>query len=135
MIGSGATLGNGGTIKGVSGVTISNGGVLSPHAGHDAGGGPVLASELTIDGDLTLNAGSVLDYHFGAHDVVGGSYNAHTLAKGDLTLGGTINVSETTGGSFDPGIYQTVSDTSCRSSPDSYISIMMSEPPMNSPLT
>ncbi|MDR2153400.1 MAG: autotransporter outer membrane beta-barrel domain-containing protein [Burkholderiaceae bacterium] len=103
IVESGATLGGNGTIKSAGGVEILNGGTLSPHVGTVTAG---VQNTLTIDGDLKLNSGSILDYNFGARDIVGGSYNDLTHITGNLMLDGTINVHETVGGNFDLGIYR-----------------------------
>jgi fibronectin-binding autotransporter adhesin len=64
---------------------------------------------LTIDGDLGLHSGSILNYDFGQNSVVGGPLNDLTVVKGNLTLAGTLNVTTTPGGEFDPGIYRVIS--------------------------
>nr|WP_269670611.1 autotransporter outer membrane beta-barrel domain-containing protein [Stenotrophomonas sp. SY1] len=63
---------------------------------------------LTIKGDLTLNAGSLLDYSFGAADVVGGPFNDLVVVGGDLVLDGTLDVTVTLGGSFGTGTYRLI---------------------------
>ena len=50
-----------------------------------------------------------LDYGFGQANVTGGALNDLTLVAGDLTLDGTLDVTTTPGGSFDPGIYRVIS--------------------------
>ncbi|HEX8055484.1 MAG TPA: autotransporter-associated beta strand repeat-containing protein, partial [Novosphingobium sp.] len=95
---NGAALGGAGTIGGD--VFVDNGGALAP--GNSPG-------TLTIAGDLTLSGGSVLDYEFGRSDVVGGPLNDLTVVNGNLTLDGTIEVTVTPGGSFDPGLYRVIS--------------------------
>jgi fibronectin-binding autotransporter adhesin len=93
---SGATLGGTGTLGG--NVTIANGGVLSPG---DAGAGT-----LTVNGNLSLNSGSALDYQFGQANTPGGALNDLTVVHGNLTLAGALHVSTTAGGSFGPGVYR-----------------------------
>jgi len=97
-VASGATLGGVGTIGGD--VTVADGGMLA--AGEAVG----KAGTLTIKGDLTLSGGSVLDYQFGEAGVAGGNLNDLIEVGGDLALGGTLNVSQSTGGSFGPGVYR-----------------------------
>lgn len=92
----GATLGGSGIIGG--NVTIADGATLA--AGTNAVG------TLTINGNLALGAGSVLDFEFGAANIAGGALNDLVNVGGDLTLDGTINVTVPAGGSFGPGIYR-----------------------------
>ena len=70
--------------------------------------GPTIGT-LTINGDLGLHSGSILNYEFGQNSVVGGPLNDLTVVKGNLTLAGTLNVTTTPGGEFDPGIYRVIS--------------------------
>ncbi|MFT8211669.1 MAG: autotransporter-associated beta strand repeat-containing protein [Symbiopectobacterium sp.] len=96
-VNSDATLGGIGIIGGD--VTIADGSTLSPGS---VGG---LIDKLTINGNLTLSSGSILDYNFGLPYEVGGPLNDLVTVNGDLVLDGTINITATTGGSFGPGIY------------------------------
>ncbi|MDD2050588.1 autotransporter-associated beta strand repeat-containing protein, partial [Pseudomonas putida] len=98
---SGATLGGIGTLGGS--VTVNDGGILSPGAASGAAG------TLTIGGNLVLSNGAILNYNLGQSDVVGGAFNDQTVVGGNLTLDGTLNVSTTTGGTFDPGVYRIIS--------------------------
>ncbi|MFD1198347.1 autotransporter-associated beta strand repeat-containing protein [Brucella gallinifaecis] len=98
---AGAALGGTGTIGG--NVYIEANATLTPG---DAGDKP---GTLTINGNLVLDAASSLDYRFGQHDVVGGAYNDLTIVRGDLTLAGQINVTETVGGDFGAGTYRVIS--------------------------
>ncbi|MCA0014763.1 autotransporter-associated beta strand repeat-containing protein [Mesorhizobium sp. B292B1B] len=95
------TLGGNGTSGGD--VFVDAGGRLAP------GGIGATPGTLTIMGGLDLADGSNLDYSFGQAGVVGGAYNDLTVVHGDLTLDGTINVTEAPGGNFGPGIYQVIS--------------------------
>ncbi|MBZ9709428.1 autotransporter-associated beta strand repeat-containing protein [Mesorhizobium sp. ESP7-2] len=95
------TLGGTGIIGGDVFVDVA--GRLAPG---DLGAAP---GTLTINGSLQLAAGSNLDYSFGQAGVVGGAYNDLTVVHGDLTLDGTINVTEAPGGNFGPGIYRVIS--------------------------
>uniref|UniRef100_Q11KT9 Outer membrane autotransporter barrel domain n=2 Tax=Phyllobacteriaceae TaxID=69277 RepID=Q11KT9_CHESB len=97
-VGGGATIGGGGTIGGS--VTVADGATLSPGA---ADGTP---GTLAIAGDLTLSGGSILNYSLGEANVAGGALNDLVTVGGNLTLDGTLNVTETAGGSFGPGIYR-----------------------------
>ena len=100
-VASGATLGGVGIVGG--NVAIANGGTLAP-----GGVGPTIGT-LTIDGDLGLHSGSILNYDFGQNSMVGGPLNDLTVVKGNLTLAGTLNVMTTPGGEFDPGVYRVIS--------------------------
>ncbi len=100
-VGTGATLGGVGTVGGD--VNVADGGTLAPGLEGAAPG------TLTVNGDLSLSGGSVLDYSFGQADVVGGPLNDHTIVHGDLVLDGTIDVTAAPGSSFEPGIYRVIS--------------------------
>ncbi|MGA7438815.1 MAG: autotransporter-associated beta strand repeat-containing protein [Luteibacter sp.] len=97
---SGATLGGSGIIGGS--VTVANGGTFNPG---DAGA----AGTLTVNGNLALDAGAVMNYQFGQPNVVGGTLNDLAVVHGNLSLDGTLNVSATPGGSFGPGLYRIIS--------------------------
>ena len=86
-------------------MTVADGGVLG------AGGSAGAAGTLTIDGSLGLSGGSVLDYQLGQANTVGGTFNDLIEVGGELTLDGTLNVSETAGGSFGAGIYRLIDYT------------------------
>ncbi len=98
-VGAGGTLGGTGIIGG--NVDIQ-GGNLNPG---DIGGIP---GRLTIAGNLSLAPASTLNLDFGEANVVGGAFNDLIEVGGDLTLDGTLNVSVTSGGSFDPGVYRVI---------------------------
>ncbi|MEG1121954.1 MAG: autotransporter outer membrane beta-barrel domain-containing protein [Citrobacter sp.] len=100
-VSSGATLGGNGTIGGS--VTVADGGTLTPGASADATG------TLTIRGNLALSSGAVLNYNLGQAGTVGGSLNDLTVVNGNLTLAGTLNVTTSTGGTFDAGVYRIIS--------------------------
>jgi outer membrane autotransporter protein len=93
----GGTLGGSGTIGGS--VTIT-GGTLAP--GNSPG-------TLTINGDLTLASASTLNYELGEAGAIGGDYNDHTIVHGNLTLDGTLNVSQSAGGTYGAGVYRLIS--------------------------
>ncbi|MDR0870216.1 MAG: autotransporter-associated beta strand repeat-containing protein, partial [Planctomycetaceae bacterium] len=97
----GATLGGTGTI-GTGTVSVESGGILNP------GGVAVVPGTLTMNGNLNLENDAVLDYNFGQANVVGGPFNDLTVVKGDLTLGGEINVALSPDGKFDPGVYRVI---------------------------
>lgn len=92
------TLGGVGTIGGD--VTVADAGALNP------GGITNAPGTLTINGDLTLSDASGLNYNFGQANVVGGAFNDLTVVGGDLVLDGVLNVTQSAGGSFRPGIYR-----------------------------
>lgn len=100
-VASGGALGGSGIIGGS--VTVANGGILSPG---DLGSNP---GTLTIQKDLLLTGGSILNYSFGKANTPGGPLNDLTQVNGNLTLDGTIDVSVSSGGSFDPGVYRVIS--------------------------
>src|SRR5690606_5415101 len=91
-VASGATLGGSGAIGGD--VTVRDGGILAP--GSSAG-------TLTL-GSLSLSAGSILDYELGQAGVVGGGVNDLVEIGGDLTLDGTLDVTDI--GGFGAGVYR-----------------------------
>ena len=97
-VAAGATLGGSGTLGGD--VTIASGATLSPGAPGTAPG------TLTVNGNLALSSGSLLAYRFGQAHVPGGPFNDLTSVGGNLTLAGTLNITATPGGSFDPGVYR-----------------------------
>ncbi|WP_447042673.1 autotransporter-associated beta strand repeat-containing protein [Vreelandella sp. H-I2] len=98
LIQNGATIGGVGTIGGD--LALLGGATLAPGAAMGEAG------TLTVEGDLTMAQGARLTYDLGAANTVGGSLNDLTHVKGDLTLDGTIDVTETDGGVFGPGIYR-----------------------------
>jgi outer membrane autotransporter protein len=93
-VSSGATLGGTGTIGGP--VTIQSGGILSP-------GVSFVPGTLTM-GSLTLNSGSILNYDFGIPNVVNSGINDLVIVMGNLTLAGTLNVTDV--GGFEAGVYR-----------------------------
>jgi fibronectin-binding autotransporter adhesin len=99
-VATGGTLGGTGTIGG--GVTVANG-AISPG---DLG---ITPETLTINGNLALSNASALNYNFGQAGVVGGMLNDHLAVGDDLTLNGTINVTQSAGGTFGPGVYRIIS--------------------------
>lgn len=90
-------LGGSGTLGGS--VIIESGGRLA--AGNSPG-------TLNILGDLTQNAGSLLDFELGQAGVAGGPLNDLINVSGNLTLDGTLNVIESAGGTFGPGLYRLI---------------------------
>ncbi|UXN58384.1 autotransporter-associated beta strand repeat-containing protein [Phyllobacterium zundukense] len=100
-VSSGAALGGTGTIGGD--VTVASGGALNP------GELGLAAGTLAINGGLTLASGSNLNINFGQANTVGGPLNDLITVAGDLDLDGTINVTQTPGGNFGPGLYRIIS--------------------------
>ncbi|WP_172705841.1 autotransporter-associated beta strand repeat-containing protein, partial [Variovorax paradoxus] len=94
---SGATLAGSGSIAGA--VTIDKGGILA--AGNSPG-------TLTL-GALTLAGGSTLNYELGQAGVPGGALNDLINVTGNLNLDGTLNIAQSAGGSFGPGLYRLMS--------------------------
>ena len=93
----GSSLGGNGTIAG----DLTNAGTLSPGTGSSAG-------TLTIDGDLALTGSSMLNYQLGEAGMAGGALNDLINVSGDLTLGGTLNVSSSQGSLFGAGVYRII---------------------------
>ena len=85
-VNSGATLGGNGTIGGQ--VSLAAGATLAP--GSNGSG------TLTITNDLGLNNASILQFNLGSNI-------NQVVVSGDLTIGGTLNISAAAG--FGPGIY------------------------------
>jgi autotransporter-associated beta strand protein len=79
MVVSGATLGGTGAIRGP--VTIASGGALAPGAS---------VGTLTISNNLVVNNGAVLQYELG-------NSSDRTVVSSNLTLGGTLNISDAGG--------------------------------------
>ena len=97
QIQSGATLAGSGSIAGA--VTVDKGGILA--AGNSPG-------TLTL-GALTLAGGSTLNYELGQAGVPGGALNDLINVTGNLNLDGTLNIAQSAGGSFGPGLYRLMS--------------------------
>jgi fibronectin-binding autotransporter adhesin len=85
-VNSGATLGGTGTMAGITSVGV--GGALAP--------GNNTTGLLTISNDLSLNNGCTLQFQLGAT-------SDRVAVYGDLTLGGTLNISNAAG--FGAGAY------------------------------
>jgi fibronectin-binding autotransporter adhesin len=98
---AGATLGGMGVIGGD--VNLADGATLSPG---NVGTAP---GTLSIKGSLAMSGTSNLAVDFGQANVVGGPLNDLVQVTGDLTIDGTVNVSVSSGGTFDPGIYRIIS--------------------------
>lgn len=98
---TGLTIANNGTLTGAgtitANVTLSDGAVLAP--------GGIIAGTLTVTGTLVLNPTTILDYKLDAPAGVGDLVNV----VGDLTLDGTLNVSNL--GGFAAGNYTVFSYT------------------------
>ncbi|MBZ9921685.1 autotransporter-associated beta strand repeat-containing protein, partial [Mesorhizobium sp. BR1-1-7] len=97
-VASGATLGGTGIVGGS--VTVADGGTLSP-------GGAGVPGKLTINGNLALG-NSNLNVDFGQANVPGGPLNDLINVGGNLTLDGTLNVTQSPGGTFGPGVYRII---------------------------
>ncbi|MER9500989.1 autotransporter outer membrane beta-barrel domain-containing protein [Mesorhizobium sp. M0587] len=93
-VNSGGTLGGSGTIGGA--VIITDGGVLAP------GSSP---GTLAV-GSLSLSSGSILDYQLGQAGIVGGGVNDLIEVTGNLTLDGSVNITDV--GGFGPGVYRLI---------------------------
>lgn len=97
-VASGAQLGGNGTLGG--NVTVASGGIVSP--------GPAAqqVGTLAIGGNLALSSGSILNYEFGQANISGSQLNDLITVGGNLTLGGTLNITEAAGGKFEGGLYR-----------------------------
>ncbi|KZK81986.1 Extracellular serine protease precursor [Pseudovibrio sp. Ad13] len=91
---NGGTLGGSGTINGSATVTS---GTIS--AGNSPG-------TLTIGGDLNLTSASVLDFELGSPSGTAGVDSDLIAVGGDLTLDGSLNVTDA--GGFDAGVYNLI---------------------------
>ncbi|PLC01863.1 autotransporter outer membrane beta-barrel domain-containing protein [Variovorax sp. RO1] len=94
---SGATLAGSGTIAGA--VFVVDGGILA--AGNSPG-------TLTL-GALALGGGATLNYELGQAGVPGGALNDLIDVTGNLQLNGTLNIAQSAGGTFGPGLYRLMS--------------------------
>ncbi len=105
-VADGAVLGGTGTAGSGAGsvVTIEDGGVLAP------GDGAV--ATFTVDGDLALSSGAILDYRLGAPGTAGNpaaGRGDRVAVAGDLMLDGTLNLSRSgipSDGDADLGYYR-----------------------------
>ena len=88
----GATLGGTGSIAGD--VIVNDGATIAP--GMSPG-------TLTV-GSLSLSSGSILDYELGQAGVIGSGINDLIEINGDLTLDGTVNITDA--GGFGAGVYR-----------------------------
>lgn len=91
-VANGGLLGGTGTIAGT--VNVANGGTLAP------GSSP---GTLAV-GSLVLNSSSLLDYELGLPNEVGGTVNDWVNVSGNLTLDGSLNISNA--GGFGSGVYR-----------------------------
>ncbi|MRS14726.1 autotransporter outer membrane beta-barrel domain-containing protein [Enterobacteriaceae bacterium RIT691] len=93
-----ALLGGHGTLGG--NVIMGDNATLQP--------GDIGTGTLTISNgkSLTLGKNTLSDFEFGESYRPGGNLNDLVDVAGDLTLGGTLNVSTAAGGSFGPGVYR-----------------------------
>lgn len=96
---AGATLGGSGDIGGR--VRVFNGGTLAP------GGSAGAAGTLTV-GLLELGGGSVLDYQLGRAGEAGGPFNDLIVVNGNVLLDGRLDITESDGGTFGPGLYRLI---------------------------
>ncbi|WP_293400041.1 autotransporter-associated beta strand repeat-containing protein [Phenylobacterium sp.] len=104
---TGATFVNsGGVLKGAGiiggDVTVGAGGTLAPGAA---------IGRLTINGDLILTADATLAMELGQAGTPGGALNDLIVVGGDLTLDGALNVTQSVGGAFGPGVYRLIDYT------------------------
>lgn len=103
-VNAGATLGGEGTLGG--NVVVSEGATLSPGDYDQQNQVSLAKGKFTIDGDLTLAKGATSHFQLGQAHVAGGDFNDLVEVKGNLQLGGTLNVSLAKDGAFGPGVYR-----------------------------
>ncbi len=105
-VSAGGTLGGGGSIGGVGNmVTVAGTGILAPSVGLSPG----TPTTMTLNGGLTLNANSVLDFNLSSSPDGGtpNGLNDHISVTGALSLnGGTLNIAAS---SLSPGFYDLIS--------------------------
>ncbi|TAJ69136.1 MAG: autotransporter domain-containing protein [Phenylobacterium sp.] len=99
VVGANGTFGGTGSSRGgaVSG-TLAPGGLTNP-------------GTLTFNSNLTLNSTATLRYRLGQAGTVGGGLNDLLVVNGNLTLDGTLNVTQSAGGIFGPGVYRLINYT------------------------
>ncbi|OUJ17870.1 hypothetical protein HK27_05415, partial [Acetobacter orientalis] len=103
-VASGASLAGIGTLGG--NLTLADGATLTP------GGINHAVGTLTVNGNLSLGKNSIQNWDLGQVNIAGGQYNDFVDVKGNLTLGGTLNVAAVTGGPdvknglLDAGVYR-----------------------------
>jgi len=100
LVGASGTLGGVGRLGGD--ITIN--GTLAPGLSTSPG-------TLTLDGDVVFGSTATLRYRLGQAGVAGGALNDLLVVNGDLTLDGTLDVSQSAGGTFGPGIYRLIDYT------------------------
>ena len=97
LVQSGGTLGGNGSLLGTT--SVADGGHLAPGDGPDT----------FYTGNLSLSGGSFLDYQLGLPNIVGSGVNSLTEVAQNLTLDGTLNITDVGGfGSrqlIAPGVY------------------------------
>ncbi|GAA5628314.1 adhesin BmaC autotransporter [Brucella sp. NBRC 12953] len=100
-VASGATLGGSGTI----------GGDVEVLGSLDPGDFATHAGQLTINGSLLLHPGARLLMELGESGTAGGPLNDVLVVNGDLTLDGSLDIRQSAGGNYGPGIYRIISYT------------------------
>lgn len=117
-VNQGSLIINGNQSKASGDVTVADNTLLGGHG--TIGGNVVMGDNATLQpGDggtgtlfianhksLTLGKNTLSDFEFGEAYKPGGNLNDLVDVAGDLTLGGTLNVSTSSGGSFGPGVYR-----------------------------
>ncbi len=94
---------SGGTLRGIgliSGITVEDGGILA--AGSADAVGTLNTTSLTIEDGGTINL------RVSEPDVAGGINNDYINVAGDVSLNGTINVSNSTDNDFQFGVYRLI---------------------------
>ncbi|HEV6965660.1 autotransporter-associated beta strand repeat-containing protein [Roseateles sp.] len=104
---AGGTLGGSGTVGGAT--TVQSGATLSPGPAFGTGAGT-----LSLKAGLTVNAGATTAFELGQAGTAGGSLNDLVAVTGNLSLNGTLNVTQSSGGSFTGGTYTLFTYTGTR---------------------
>lgn len=118
QVNQGSLVINGNQSAATGDVTVADNALLGGHG--TIGGNVVMGDNATLQpGDggtgtltisngksLTLGKNTVSDFEFGEAYKPGGNLNDLVDVAGDLTLGGKLDVSTASGGSFGPGVYR-----------------------------
>jgi fibronectin-binding autotransporter adhesin len=102
LMGAGGTLGNGAaTVNVNTGGTLGGTGTVGGNVAVNAGG--ILSAgfspgTLTISGDLVQNSGAISTFELGQSGIVGGASNDLVNVGGNLTMGGTLNLTPPSAG-------------------------------------
>ncbi len=118
-VNAGTLIVNGSIAGGASGTVVNVNGTIGGTGqirggvvyGTLAPGGLTTPGTLTLNGQLSLSAAAELRYRLGQADTAGSPLNDLTVVNGPLTLDGTLNVTQSAGGSFTQGVYRLIDYT------------------------